>query len=191
MFILLLRITTLFLDPRVSRHHICRYWSNRRSRKFFVNCVNFSVNNLNYEQNLHKVTHIAKCLRKMYNNGSNLHLLHKSLCILEYLRYFVGNLILLRFTLTCVNCLGTKLWTLNIFDKYDVWSIGSRNLHTGCDELTVATDRQRHEDQEYSSPRAHCKCNDQGICVFLYLCIYVCADSHWSRTVPWWRPSIS
>ena len=120
MSILLLRITTLFLDPRVSRHHICRYWSNRRSRKFFVNCVNFSVNNLNYEQNLHKVTHIAKCLHKMFNKWSNLHILHKSLCILEYLRYFVGNLILLRFTLTCVNCLGTTLWSLNIFDKYDV-----------------------------------------------------------------------
>ena len=53
-----------------------------------------------------------------------------------------------------------------------------RNFPTGCDKLAVATDRQRHEDQEYSSPRAHCKCNDQGICVFLYLCIYVCADSH-------------
>ena len=45
---------------------------------------------------------------------------YKSLCILEYLRYFVGNLILLRFTLTCVNCLGTTLWSLKIFDKYDV-----------------------------------------------------------------------
>ena len=82
--------------------------------------VNFSVNNLNYEQNLHRVTHIAKCLPEMYNKWSNLHILRESLCILKYLRYFVGNLILLRFTLTCVNCLGTKLWTLNIFDKYDV-----------------------------------------------------------------------
>ena len=46
-------------------------------------------------------------------------------------------------------------------------------MHTGCDELAVATDRQRHEDQEYSSPPAHCKCNDPGISVFLYLCICV------------------
>ena len=43
----------------------------------------------------------------------------------------------------------------------------------GCDELAVATDRQRHEDQEYSSPPAHCKCNDPGIFVFLYLCLFL------------------
>ena len=53
--------------------------------------------------------------------------------------------------------------------------IGSHNLSTGCDELTVATDRQRHEDQEYSSPRAHCKCNDPGICAFLFYA-YSCSD---------------
>ena len=44
-------------------------------------------------------------------------------------------------------------------------------MHTGCDELAVATDRQRHEDQEYSSPRAHCKCNDPGIFVFVSVLI--------------------
>ena len=44
-------------------------------------------------------------------------------------------------------------------------------FHTGCDELTVATDQQRHEDQDYSSPRDHCQCNDQGICVFC-ICFY-------------------
>ena len=48
---------------------------------------------------------------------------------------------------------------------------------TGCDKLVVAADRQRHEDQEYPSPRAHCKCNDQGNCVFLHLYICVCAHS--------------
>ena len=41
----------------------------------------------------------------------------------------------------------------------------------GCDEVAVATDRQRHEDQEYSSPRAHCKFNDPGICVFVFALI--------------------
>ena len=68
--------------------------------------------------------------------------------------------------------------------------IGSRNLSTGCDELTVATDRQRHEDQEYSSPRAHCKCNDPGTCV-LFVLVYLCLCSFlkWSRTRPWWRLS--
>ena len=43
--------------------------------------------------------------------------------------------------------------------------------------VAVATDRKRHEDQEYPSPRAHCKCNDEVICVFLHLCICVCAHS--------------
>ena len=37
--------------------------------------------------------------------------------------------------------------------------------------MAVATDRQRHEDQEYSSPRAHCKCNDPGIFVFVSVLI--------------------
>ena len=48
-----------------------------------------------------------------------------------------------------------------------------------------ATNRQCHEDQEYSSPRAHRKCNDPGICVFLYLCL--CSFLQWSRTRLWWR----
>ena len=56
-------------------------------------------------------------------------------------------------------------------------------FHTGCDELTVATDQQRHEDQEYSSPSDHCQCNDQGICLYLFLCSFL----QWSRTRPWWR----
>ena len=46
---------------------------------------------------------------------------------------------------------------------------------TGCDDLSVATDRQVHEDQEHSSPRAHCICNDPGTCilfVLVYLCLY-------------------
>ena len=36
---------------------------------------------------------------------------------------------------------------------------------------------QRYADEESSSPRAHCKCNDPGICAFLYLSICVCAYS--------------
>ena len=34
------------------RHDICRDRCDWRSRKFFVDCVNFSVNNANCEQNL-------------------------------------------------------------------------------------------------------------------------------------------
>ena len=53
------------------------------------------------------------------------------------------------------------------------------DLHTTTIIFTVAaaTDRQRHEDQVSSSPCAYCKCNGQGICAFLYLCIWVCAHS--------------
>ena len=36
----------------VDRVHICRNRCNRRLRKIFVDCVNFSVNNANCEQNL-------------------------------------------------------------------------------------------------------------------------------------------
>ena len=46
-----------------------------------------------------------------------------------------------------------------------------RTFPTGCDELAVAADRQRHEDQEYSSPPSHCKCNDPGILVFVSVLI--------------------
>ena len=53
----------------------------------------------------------------------------------------------------------------------DVYFLWRRNFPTGCDELAVATDRQRHEDQEYSSPPAHCKCNDPGILVFVSVLI--------------------
>ena len=37
--------------------------------------------------------------------------------------------------------------------------------------MAVATDRQRHEDQEYSSSPAHCKCDDPGIFVFVSVLI--------------------
>lgn len=33
--------------------------------------------------------------------------------------------------------------------------------------MAVAADRQSHEDQEYSSPPVHCKCNDPGTFVFV------------------------
>ena len=42
---------------------------------------------------------------------------------------------------------------------------------TGCDKLVVAADRQRHEDQEYSSPPVHCKCNDPGTFIFVSVLI--------------------
>ena len=69
------------------------------------------------------------------------------------------------------------------------------DLHTTTIIFTVAaaTDRQRHEDQVSSSPCAYCKCNGQGICVFLYLIVYLglCSFFQWSRTRPWWHLSIS
>ena len=46
------------------------------------------------------------------------------------------------------------------------------NFSTGSDDLAVATDRQRHEDQESSALRAHCKCNDPGI-VFFFVFVSV------------------
>ena len=45
-----------------------------------------------------------------------------------------------------------------------------RNFPTGCDEVAEAADRQRHEDQAYSSPPSYCKCNDPGIFVFAHSC---------------------
>ena len=47
---------------------------------------------------------------------------------------------------------------------------------TGCDDLSVAADRQRHEDQESSSPRAHCKCNGPGtFCVSVSVSVLILA----------------
>ena len=37
--------------------------------------------------------------------------------------------------------------------------------------MAVAADRQSHEDQEYSSPPVHCKCNDPGTFVFVSVLI--------------------
>ena len=37
--------------------------------------------------------------------------------------------------------------------------------------MAVATNRQRHKDQEYSSSSAHCKCDDPGIFVFVSVLI--------------------
>ena len=37
--------------------------------------------------------------------------------------------------------------------------------------MSVAADRQRHEDQEYSSPPVHCKCNDPGTFIFVSVLI--------------------
>ena len=43
-------------------------------------------------------------------------------------------------------------------------------------DLSVATDRQRHEDQESSSPRAHCKCNGPGtFCVSVSVSVLILA----------------
>ena len=37
--------------------------------------------------------------------------------------------------------------------------------------MAVAADRQRNEDQDYSSPPVHCKCNDPGTFVFVSVLI--------------------
>ena len=79
------------------------------------------------------------------------------------------------------------LWrTFDFIAPYNDLLHGVRNqfkvlkIPTECDELAEAsskqkqaeaTNRQCHEDQEYSSPPAHRKCNDPGICVTLYLCL--------------------
>ena len=73
--------------------------------KFFVNCVNLSVNNANYEQNLQKLTHIAKFLRKIC-------ILRKSLCPLEPLRYFIANLILSQIYMILPTANITFLWAI-------------------------------------------------------------------------------
>ena len=49
------------------RHDICCNRCDWRSRKFFVDCINFSVNNANCEQNLPKPTHIAYILRSLFS----------------------------------------------------------------------------------------------------------------------------
>ena len=49
-----------------------------------------------------------------------------------------------------------------------IHSFAAKDIH--CSQaVAVATERQSHEDQEYSSPRAHCKCNDPGIFVFVLI----------------------
>ena len=37
--------------------------------------------------------------------------------------------------------------------------------------MALAADRQSHEDQDYSSPPVHCKCNDPGTFVFVSVLI--------------------
>ena len=88
----------VYLEPLKSRVHICRDQWDRRSRKIFVDCVNFSVNNTNCEQNLPKPTHIAyillslfsKFLRKMSNEWSNFFIFRKSLCSFYAKRVSIG-----------------------------------------------------------------------------------------------------
>ena len=73
---LLLVITTMFVtngqlwsivvNHRQPRHHICRDRCDRRSRNFFVNCVNFSANSANHEK---KITQPPKFLHKMWWNS--------------------------------------------------------------------------------------------------------------------------
>ena len=63
-----------------NRHHICRDQCDRWSHNFFVNCGNFVSKQRESYQNLHKLTHTAKLLRKICNKWSNLHILRKKLC---------------------------------------------------------------------------------------------------------------
>ena len=63
----------------------------------------------NYEQSLHKITHFAKFLRKMFNKNVKFTHIALSLCILEHLRYFVANLVLSQFTLFLRSLLGPKI----------------------------------------------------------------------------------
>ena len=54
--------------------------------------------------------------------------------------------------------------------------IQSHHSPTGSDDLAVATDRWSHEDQENSSPRAHCKCNGPGtFCVSVSVSVLILA----------------
>ena len=55
-----------------SRVHICRDRWDRRSRKIFVDCVNFSVNNANCEQNLPNPHILRKHLCHFYAKCANI-----------------------------------------------------------------------------------------------------------------------
>ena len=56
----------------VCRVHICRDQWDRRSRKIFVDCVNFSVNNANCEQNLPNPHILRKHLCHFYAKCANI-----------------------------------------------------------------------------------------------------------------------
>ena len=87
------------------------------------------------------------------------------------------------------SCVRNQLEVVSTLDLMDQRSNKSSQIDTRIIfTAAVATDRQRHEDQEYSSLRAHCKCNDPGIWVFGYLCL--CSFLQCTRTRPWWHLSI-
>ena len=71
---------------------------------FFLNSVYFSANNAYCEQNLHRLTHIAKFLHKMCNTHT--HIAFKSTF---WSIYFVTNLILLRIYVFLRTLLGPKI----------------------------------------------------------------------------------
>jgi len=62
-------LTKLLAKCRV---HICRDRWDRRSRKIFVDCVNFSVNNANCEQNLPNPHILRKHLCHFYAKCANI-----------------------------------------------------------------------------------------------------------------------
>ena len=78
----MLTLLHVTFKDRSSRDDICRDRCDRWSRKNFVDCVNFSVDNASCEQNLPKSTHIAyvlqslflKFLRKMSNECQFFHI---------------------------------------------------------------------------------------------------------------------
>ena len=71
------------------------------------------------------------------------------------------------------SCVRNQLEVVSTLDAMDQRSNKSSQVDTRIIfTVAVATDGQRYADQESSSPRAHCKCNDPGICfVLVYLCL--------------------
>ena len=59
-------------DADADRVHICRDRWDQRSRKIFVDCVNFSVNNANCEQNLPNPHILRKHLCHFYAKCANI-----------------------------------------------------------------------------------------------------------------------
>ena len=125
----------------LSRVHICRDRWDRRSRKIFVDCVNFSINNANCEQirvilwwqqgsrkKIQTSLSSARSHVQLYKIGScqinddKVSIVHFHVLMSFYSIYAILSQIRfcrdLRFF--CVNFWGQKLRLRKFFDKYDV-----------------------------------------------------------------------